>query len=42
MDELQLVSNLPSSDIFPIILDLEMQEIIRVLPGNYYELLNQE
>ena len=42
MDELQIVSNLPSSDIFPIILDLEMQEIIRVLPGNYYELLNQE
>jgi len=40
IDELQIVSNLSSSDIFPIILDLEMQEIIRVLPGNYYELSN--
>ena len=41
-DELQLLTNLSSSDIFPVILDLEMKEIVRVLPGNYYELSIQE
>ena len=39
MDELQIVSKLPSSEIFPVLIDMEMQGILRVLPGNYYELL---
>jgi len=41
IDELQIVSTLSSSEMFTIILDLEMKEIIRALPGNYYELTNQ-
>lgn len=41
MDELQISSKLPSSEIFPVLLDMEMQGIIRVLPGNYYELTEQ-
>ena len=38
IDELQLISELPSSDIFPILLDMELHGIIRVYPGNYFEL----
>jgi len=41
MDELQIVSKLPSFEIFPVLLDMEMQGLIRVLPGNYYELSDQ-
>ena len=40
IDELQLISKLPSSDIFPILLDMELHGFIRVYPGNYFELLS--
>ena len=38
MDELLIASRLPSSEIFPVLLDMEMRGIVKVLPGNYYEL----
>lgn len=41
IDQLQSDSNISSSDLFPIMLDLEMKGIIRVLPGNFYELSYQ-
>lgn len=42
MDELQISSKLSSSEIFQVLLDMEMKGIIRVLPGNYYELKDRE
>ena len=42
MDELQISSKLSSSEIFQVLLDMEMKGIIRVLPGNYYELNDRE
>ena len=39
MDELQIAcQSSPLSEIFSVLLDMEMQGIVRVLPGNYYEM----
>jgi len=41
IDELQIGSSLSSSELFSLVLELEMKEIVRVLPGNFYELSYQ-
>lgn len=38
MDELIVVSGLRASEIYTVLLDLEISGILRVLPGNFYEL----
>lgn len=37
IDELIIFSEMPPSDIYPVLLDMEIRGLIRTLPGNYFE-----